>query len=69
MDVWRVGVGGSMDVRMTLDKFREMKEKLPGCREAGSVEELVRQAEMLDAELVNKTNLEWFDKYVSFSLC
>lgn len=66
VDVWQVGVSGSVDLRVSQARFKEMKGKLPGCREQGSVEELVRQAEMLvTRQPVNRTQQDWFENYVS----
>lgn len=66
VDVWHVGVGGSVDLRVSRERFREMKGRLPGCKEGGSVEELVRQAEMMATkQVVNRTQADWFEEYVS----
>lgn len=68
VDVWHVGIGGSVDLRMSRHSFRRMKARLPGCREEGSVEGLLRQAEMLATkQLVNRTQEDWFEDYVSYT--
>ena len=66
MDVWHVGVGGAVDFRVSKDRFQEMEERLPGCREVDSVEKLLKQAEMLATkETANRTQSGWFEDYVS----
>ena len=67
VDVWHVGVEGSVDFRVTSQQFQEMKGDLPECREVGSVEDIVRKAEqdMFKKDL-NNTQQEWFEEYVSY---
>lgn len=70
VDVWKVGDEGTVDFRVSRDQFREMEKTLSGCKEAGSVEEIVRRAERMAAkQLTNRTRAaEWFEEYVSY-LC
>ena len=70
MDVWHVGGDGSVDFRVSSEQFQVMKGDLPGCREAGSVEDIVQREE---SERRNRTRKrakmqaqqEWFEDYVS----
>ena len=64
VDVWHVGEGGSVDFRVSSEQFQRMKGDLPGCREVGSVEDIVRQEEQRRLKL-NGTQQEWFEEYVS----
>ena len=55
-----------MDFRVSSEQFQRMKGELPGCREAGSVEQLVREEEQRRAKRqLNQTQQEWFEEYVS----
>ena len=67
VDVWHVGVDGSVDFRVSSQQFQEMKGDLPECREVGSVEEIVGKAEQgsMSKRDLNKTQQEWFEEYVS----
>ena len=68
VDVWHMGEGGSVDFRVTSEQFQRTKGDLPGCREVGSVEEIVRREEQRRAQRkkeLNRSQLEWFEDYVS----
>ena len=68
VDVWHVGVGGNVDLRISRYRFRKMKGRLPGCSEEGSVEELVMQEKMLATKRANRTEQDWFENYVKLYL-
>ena len=67
VDVWHVGEGGSVDFRVSSEQFQRMKGDLPGCREVGSVEDIVRREEQRRSvgKGLTRTWQEWFDEYVS----
>ena len=64
VDVWEVDTEGRVDIRMS----RQLYESL-GWEECSvlheSVEELVVNFEK---QLLNKTNAEWFEEYVSYRI-
>ena len=62
IDIWKVASGGQVDFRVTNSRWQEMKEEMAGCHEAGTVENILKQAEIM-ASKCNTT--EWFDEYVS----
>lgn len=71
VDVWHVGHGGGVDFRVSSEQFQKMKAELPGCSEAMSVEQLVKDEEKKRAnrQLDNKTKQDWwFERYVSQTL-
>ena len=65
--MWHVGTKGSVDFRISREEFQRIKGHLPECREGRNVEDLVREAEqmMTRKHSLNKTQLEWFEEYVS----
>ena len=68
VDVWHVGEGGSVDFRVSSEQFQRIKGDLPGCREVGSVEDIVRREEQQRAMQNEEFEKEWFEDYVSQKL-
>ena len=69
VDVWKIRSEGNVDFRVSKNIFKKMEKTFSGCKEAGSVEEIVRRAErMAIKKQANRTNAaEWFEEYVSSS--
>jgi len=68
VDIWKVSRGGNVDFRVSKSNWQEMVANLSTCRVAGNVEKILRSAERLDnkrIQMSNKTQLEWFEEYVS----
>ena len=67
IDIWKVASGGQVDFRVTNSRWQQMKEEMTGCDEAGTVENILKHAEILASKraAINRTQAEWFDEYVS----
>ena len=65
LDVWKMGVDGSLDVRMNGRDFAHVQRHFPDCHViVEDVEEFVRATEesLVSAQ---STDATWFEKYVS----
>jgi hypothetical protein len=62
-DIWKMEADGSAEFRVKKEEFQEMKDYFPECKEEGSVEELVQEAERRHHE--SQQEDDWFKTYVS----